>query len=75
MTREQECIKELYSLVDRVVEDAKKRDLSLLRIRGEASGCDMFQGLPPICRILSDITDRYDDVYVQHSKNEIRSRE
>lgn len=62
MTREQACIKELYALVDSITENARKRDLSLLRPPRGASGCDMYQGLPPICRIRDDILHRYEDI-------------
>lgn len=62
MTREQKCIKELYELVDKITENARKHDLSLLRVRGGASGCDMYQGLPPICRIRDSVLDKYEDI-------------
>lgn len=61
MTREQMCIKELYELVDKITENARKRDLSLIRPSG-IGGCDMYMGLPPICRIRDDILERYEDV-------------
>lgn len=62
MTREQVCIKELYELIDKITENARKRDLSLIRPHSGASGCDMYQGLPPICRIRDDILDKYEDI-------------
>ena len=62
-TKEKACIRELYELVNQVVENALKHDLSLLRNRGGASGCDMYQGLPPICRIRDDIFNRYEDIF------------
>ena len=62
MTREQACIKELYELVDKITENARKRDLSLIRPYSGASGCDMYQGLPPICRIRDSILDKYEDI-------------
>ncbi len=62
MTREQACIKELYELVDRIAENARKHDLSLLRQPRGGSGCDMYQGMPPICRLKADIEDRYEDI-------------
>ena len=77
MTREQACIKELYELVDRITENARKHDLSLLRPPRGASGCDMYQGLPPICRIRDDILNRYEDIVYEvfradeESKNKI----
>ncbi len=61
MTREQMCIKELYELVDKVTENAIKRDLSLIRPSG-VGGCDVYMGQPPICRIKDDITARYEDI-------------
>lgn len=62
MTREQACIRELYELVDKITENARKHDLSLLRLGRGANGCDMYQGLPPICRIRDDIFNRYEDI-------------
>ena len=62
MTREQKCIKELYVLVDKIAENACKHDLSLIRVHRGASGCDMYQGLPPICRIGDSILDKYEEI-------------
>lgn len=62
MTKEQQCIRELYDLLERVEYGARHRDLTLLRVPRGATGCDMFQGLPPISRLMADITDRYQDV-------------
>lgn len=62
MTKEQMCIKELYELVDRITQNACKHDLSLFRVGRGACGCDMYQGLPPICRIRDDILNRYEDI-------------
>lgn len=57
-----ECIYELYTLIDSITENAMRHDLSLLRARGGASGCDAYQGLPPICRIRDYLLDKYDDI-------------
>ena len=62
MTRQQECIAELYGLLERIEDDARHHNLFMLRVRGGASGCDAFQGLPPISRIIADIEDRHGDV-------------
>lgn len=62
MTKEQKCIAELYALLERIEHGARHHDLTLLRTPRGASGCDMFQGLPPISRIMSDILNRYGDV-------------
>ena len=61
MTKEQECIKELYLLIDDITNRATKKDLSLLRSCG-TGGSDMYQGMPPICRKRDDIVNRYGDV-------------
>lgn len=61
MTEEQKCIVELFKLIDLVTENAKKRDLSLIRPSG-AGGCDMYLGMPPICRIRDDIFSRYEEI-------------
>lgn len=63
MTREQQCIKELYDLLERVEYGARHHDLTLLRVPRGATGCDMFQGKPPISRLMVDITDRYRDIF------------
>ncbi len=75
MTKEQSCIKEMYELLDKIESNARKHDFSLLRVRGGASGCDMFQGAPPITRIISDLLDKYDDVIYQAMKESERNNE
>ena len=62
MTKEQACIVELFTLLQRIEDGARNHDLSLLRVPRGASGCDMYQGLPTICRINNDILDRFEDV-------------
>lgn len=62
MTKEQACIAELYSLIERIENGARHHDLTLLRVPRGATGCDMYQGLPPICRVKNDILDRYEDI-------------
>ena len=62
MTREQQCIVELYTLIERIEDGARHHDLSFLKGPRGASGCDMYQGLPPICRVKNDILDRYEDI-------------
>lgn len=73
MTREQQCIKELYDLLERVEYGARHHDLTLLRVPRGATGCDMFQGMPPISRIIVDITDRYKDIIDQIQEKRERS--
>lgn len=62
MTKEQQCIAELWTLLIRIEDSARSHDLSLLRVHRGVSGCDMYQGLPPICRITDDILSRYEDI-------------
>ena len=62
MTKEQKCIAELWALLIRIEDCAHSHDLSLFRVPRGASGCDMYQGLPPICRITDDILNRYEDI-------------
>lgn len=57
-----DCIRDMYRLLAKLSDDAKKRDLSLMRVRGQAGPCDMYQGLPPICRIFHDIEDEHYDI-------------
>lgn len=61
MTREQECVKELCLILDDITEKAKHNDFSLFRVSG-ISGCDRYQGQPPICRIRDAVFEKYDDV-------------
>ena len=65
MTREQECIVELYTLLERIENGSRRHDLSLLRVPRGATGCDMYQGLPPICRAMDDILGRYEDIITE----------
>ena len=61
MTKEQECIVELYKMLDDIVECVKKHDFRPFRVHG-ISGCDQYQGMPPIVRSMDEITDKYGDV-------------
>lgn len=70
LTREQECIKELYSLLDSIESAAKRKDLSLFRVLGGACGTDVYSGLPPICRKVDAILDKYEDVIYECFKYE-----
>lgn len=62
MTREQACIAELYTLLERIEDGARHHDLSILRVPRGATGCDMYQGLPPICRLKDCIFEQYEDI-------------
>lgn len=62
MTKEQKCIAELWKLLNCIEDGARHHDVSLLRASPRPSGCDMYQGLPPICRLTDDIWDRYGDI-------------
>lgn len=62
MTREQECIAELYSILERLENDARNRDLTIMRASVGASACDQYQGLPLISRVIGRIYDKYEDV-------------
>lgn len=62
MTKEQKCIAELWTLLACIEDGSRSHDLSLLRVHSGASGCDAYQGLPPICRITDDILNRYEDI-------------
>lgn len=71
MTREQQCIVELFTLLQRIEDGARKHDFSILRVPRGASGCDMYQGLPPICRLNNDILDRFEDVINEAFNNKL----
>lgn len=60
--RLKDCIAELYILLSKLVDAGKKYDFSMLRPKRSAGPCDMSQGLPPICRVLADIDDKYYDI-------------
>ena len=62
MTKEQKCIAELWKLLNCIEDGARHHDVSLLRASPRPSGCDMYQGLSPICRITDDILSRYEDI-------------
>lgn len=76
-TREQECIVELYSLIDYIVENAKKGNLSALKIQS-IGGCDQYFGLPPICKKIDELTERYGDVisnsFINNSHDYVKER-
>ena len=57
-----ELIYDLYGIVDAIADGALKHDMSLLRVHRGASGCDAYQGLPPIVRVRDNIFDKYDDI-------------
>lgn len=67
MTKEQECIVELYECINMIVEKAARRDMSLFKIHS-IGGCDQYQGGPPICRIRDDLLDKYANVIYEAFK-------
>lgn len=74
MSREQECIAELFVLVENITDRVVKRDLSWFR-NGGVGGCDMYQGMPPICRKKDDILHRYEDIIYEAIKERERNGE
>lgn len=57
MTKEQKCIVAMYKILDEITEKAKNHDTSLFRLfRSKGMGADMYQGLPPICRIFDGLS-------------------
>ena len=70
LTREQECIKELYSLLDTIESAAKRKDLSLFHVRGGVRSTDVYSGLPPICRKVDAILDKNEDVILECFRSE-----
>ena len=61
MTKEQKAIVKLYKTLDDINTRCKKRDLSFARV-ASISGCDMYQGLPPISRIIDGVYNEFEDV-------------
>ena len=58
---EQQCIKDLYLLIEDITEKSKKKDFSLFRV-SNIGGCDQYQGLPPICRTHDALLSKYEDI-------------
>ena len=57
MTKDQKCIVAMYKILDEITEKAKNHDTSLFRLfRSKGMGADMYQGLPPICRIFDGLS-------------------
>lgn len=59
MTKEQKCIADLYTLLRRIENNAHRGDLSLVRIPHGPSGCDKYQGEPPMTRIMDEFWRKY----------------
>lgn len=57
----QECIYDLYAMLEKIIDSAKRYDLSALRPFRGASGCDGYQGLPPICRKYDELLDKHEE--------------
>lgn len=77
LTIEQECIVELYALLDYIVENAKRGNLSALTVPS-IGGCDQYFGLPPICRKVDELTERYGDIiseaFINDRHNTVKER-
>lgn len=57
----QECIYDLYAMLDGIIYNARNNDLSALRPFRGASGCDAYQGAPPICRKFDKVFDKHEE--------------
>ena len=57
-----ELIYDLYEIVDAIADGSLKHDIALLRVHRGASGCDAYQGLPHIVRVIDNIFDKYEDI-------------
>lgn len=55
------CIIDMYELLQKISDNCRKHDFSLFRING-IGGCDMYQGLPPIKRVLDSLLDKHESV-------------
>lgn len=55
------CINDTWMFTEEIIGKAKKRDLSMFRIAG-ISGCDMYQGCPPICRIHDSLFEKHEEI-------------
>lgn len=61
MTKEQECVYDLFMLVEDITDKAKNRDLSLVRPTS-GIGAGMYLGMPPICMARDNILEKYEDI-------------
>lgn len=57
----QECIYDLYAMLDGIIYHARNNDLSALRPFRGASGCDAYQGAPLICRKFDKVFDKHEE--------------
>ena len=55
------CINDIWMFTEEIIDKAKKRDLSMFRVAG-ISGCDMYQGCPPICRIHDSLFEKHEEI-------------
>lgn len=55
----QDCIYDLYEMLEKIIDNAKHHDLAALRPHRGASGCDAYQGAPPICRKFDEVFDKH----------------
>ena len=60
MTKEQMCIVDLWKFIEYIEDMARNRDLSPFRIPGY-SVCDMYQGLPVICRDIDNLLNKNEE--------------
>lgn len=67
-TKEQQCISELYLLLDSICQKSLHKDKSLFdmfRVSGEIG---LYERRPPICKKLDCILDKYEDVIYESLK-------
>lgn len=55
------CINDTWMFTEEIIDKAKKGDLSMFRITG-ISGCDMYQGCPPICRVHDSLFEKHEEI-------------
>lgn len=60
-TREQKCIKELYTFISQLTDMSKGGNISMFKPT-RISGADMYQGMPPICRKHDELLNKYEDI-------------
>ena len=60
MTKEQMCIVYLWVFIECIEDRARNRDFSPFRIPGY-SVCDMYQGLPVICRDIDNLLNKHEE--------------
>lgn len=67
-TKEQQCISELYLLLDSISQKSLHKDKSLFDMFRVSGGIGPYERRPPICKKLDCILLKYEDVIYESLK-------